>query len=99
MHTPNTKTATVLLAFALNACTSMKRDDHSYVSVYQHQAAPPRQVVETLTTRSTRTRHYTSDEEGAFANGQGSSSTLDSDPVNDAGSTSNLFPQSTPKTR
>jgi hypothetical protein len=46
------------IANLFSSCTSVRQDDHSYVSVYQHQDAPPRQVVETVTTNSTRTRRY-----------------------------------------
>jgi hypothetical protein len=40
------------------ACTSVKSDDHSYTYVYQHQTQPPREVTETVTTKTVRTRNY-----------------------------------------
>jgi hypothetical protein len=42
----------------VGACTSVKSDDHSYTYVYQHQTTPPREVTETVTTKTVRTRHY-----------------------------------------
>jgi hypothetical protein len=60
ISTPNSINLIIAIGIAnlFSSCTSVRHDDHSYVSVYQHQDAPPRQVVETVTTNSTRTRRY-----------------------------------------
>jgi hypothetical protein len=55
----------------LTSCSSIRRDDHSSVYFYQHQAAPTRQVVETVTTNSTRTRRYAAQEEELPADSPG----------------------------
>jgi hypothetical protein len=58
------KVALVLgLMLTLGACTTVKKDDHSYTYVYQHNVTPPKQVVETVTTRETRRRRYTSQDD------------------------------------
>jgi hypothetical protein len=53
----------LLVAAGLGACTTMKRDDHSYTYIYQHNAGPQPQVLETVSTQSTRTRRYTTPED------------------------------------
>ncbi len=47
----------------LGACTTIKKDDHSYSYIYQHNATPPKQLVEAVTTRETRNRRYASQED------------------------------------
>jgi hypothetical protein len=54
----------LILSGVFSACTSIKRDDHSYTYIYQHNPGPQRQVVETVTTHQTRTRRYTGAEDG-----------------------------------
>jgi hypothetical protein len=54
----------LILSGALSACTSVKRDDHSYTYIYQHTPGPQRQVVETVTTHQTKTRRFTAPEDG-----------------------------------
>jgi len=51
------------IAMIVCGCTSVKQDDHSYMYVYSHQAAPPAQMVETVTTNSTRTGRFEVQEE------------------------------------
>lgn len=55
------------IAVIVCGCTSVKQDDHSYMYVYSHHAAPPTQMVETVTTNSTRTRRFEVQEEGELA--------------------------------
>ena len=50
----------LLASLTFGACTSVKTDDHSYTYVYQHNAQPPREVTETVTTKTTRTRYNAS---------------------------------------
>lgn|GEM_PF-2767940 len=58
------KAALVLgMLLPLGACTTIKKDDHSYSYIYQHNATPPKQVVETVTTRETRNRRYTTQDD------------------------------------
>ena len=47
----------------LTACTTINKDDHSYNYIYQHNATPLKPFVETLTTRETRTRRYTAQDD------------------------------------
>ena len=47
------------LMLPLGACTTVNKDDHSYSYIYQHNVTPPKQVVETVSTRETRNRRYT----------------------------------------
>ncbi len=47
-----------VVSILLGACSTHRVDDHSYTYVYQHHAVPPREVVETSTTRTTRTHRY-----------------------------------------
>jgi hypothetical protein len=47
----------LLAPLIFGACTSVKTDDHSYTYVYQHNAQPAREVTETVTTKTTRTRY------------------------------------------
>ncbi len=63
MRTKFAPTLSLLIAASLGACTTMKRDDHSYTYIYQHNPSPQRQVVETVTTHSTRTRRYSTPED------------------------------------
>jgi hypothetical protein len=49
----------LIISGVLSACTSVKRDDHSYTYIYQHNPAPQRQVVETVTTHQTRASRFT----------------------------------------
>lgn len=44
-----------VVAILLSACSTHRVDDHSYTYVYQHNAVPPREVLDTSTTRTTRT--------------------------------------------
>jgi hypothetical protein len=55
------------LSGAFSACTSLKRDDHSYTYIYQHNPNPQRQVVETVTTHQTRTRRLVVPEDGPIS--------------------------------
>ena len=57
----------LILSVAFSACTSVRRDDHSYTYIYQHNPGPQRQVVETVTTHQTRTRRYTGAEDGPIS--------------------------------
>jgi hypothetical protein len=54
----------LMLSGVLSACTSVKRDDHSYTYIYQHNPGPQMQVVETVTTHQTRARRFTVPEDG-----------------------------------
>ena len=54
----------LILSGVFSACTSVRRDDHSYTYIYQHNPGPQRQVVETVTTHQTRTRRYPGAEDG-----------------------------------
>lgn len=56
-------TLCLLIASSLCACSTHKRDDHSYTYIYQHNPGPQRQVLETVTTQSTRTRRYSTPED------------------------------------
>lgn len=57
----------LLIATSLGACTSVKRDDHSYTYIYQHNPGPQRQVLETVTTQSTRTRRYSTPDDSPLS--------------------------------
>ena len=73
MKTPTPCAAILFVATCLTSCTTSKTtvDDHSYRYFYQHNAAPPRQVEETVTTHSTRTRHYQTAADGGVREGEG----------------------------
>ncbi|MCX8510756.1 MAG: hypothetical protein ORN83_03265 [Chthoniobacteraceae bacterium] len=60
-------------ALCLSGCTTSKTtvDDHSYRYFYQHNAGPTRQVEETVSTHSTRTRHYQTPADGVVREGEG----------------------------
>ena len=62
-------------------CTSVTQDDHSSMYVYSHQAAPHAQMVETVTTNSTRTRRFEVQEEGELAADISAIESLRSDPI------------------
>jgi hypothetical protein len=55
------------IALIVCGCTTVKQDDHSYMYVYSHQAAPPARMLETVTTNSTRTRRFEVQEEAELA--------------------------------
>ena len=65
-------TVVLTAAACLSGCSTSKTtvDDHSYRYFYQHNAAPTRKVEETVTTHSTRTRHYQTPEDGGLREGE-----------------------------
>jgi len=71
MKNPCLSAVVFYLSACLCSCTTSKTtiDDHSYTYFYQHQAAPPRQVEETVTTNSTRTRRYQAPDERGVRDG------------------------------
>ncbi len=73
MKNPCLRTLVLAAAACLSSCTTSKTtvDDHSYRYFYQHNSTPPRQVEETVTTHSTRTRHYETPENGGVREGEG----------------------------